>query len=788
MENENKEKIRVLWYGDSPVVNTGFGVVSKSIVERLAKTGKYHVTCVGINDRATDPNHPLRHNPNVTCVPVPYLDRDPYGYEVLPQVMQQFKPDVVLALNDIWLLTGHPHHQNVDWFYQMCKQYVPQAPIIVYFPVDGEPFHPHWIQFCNQINRPVVYSDYGFRVVRDGGFSGDLRTIYHGADLSKFYPLPPHVKEAQRKEFGIPDDYHLIGIVARNQPRKNIPIAVRIIKMLKDGYVRCNKCKKIYCLEFSVCPICGATERVKGSEVEGIKKIATYLHMNLDDRRGHKLRKVIPDEKLSDIVFNPSHEIATGVPIEKLNMIYNSFDVMFLPTTCEGYGLPIIESMAAGCPVIATDCTAISEMLRDNRGFLVPPQDYMIMDDASNTRKYIIDVEGSVNALREALTNKELREEVIMNALIYASEKDWDTPTKQFDALIEETLAERVSIVDSFKSGNSVQKVFVIREVGDGGDLLCTLPAVRAIKENLRNCEIVYAVPDDLVPLLEGNPVVDKVISIKHLWDGTRQNRNNVAIGKVNMYGPEVRYENATLPNIDRSRHEIFCHSVGFKPSSYDIPYAVLPKEKEFARSYIQEKAPNEFKKVFLKVDAPEIYKAWPEESWMKLAKSLSNFKDMKIFIVAEGHSINRWDKWASETEEAKDKVYIINESEIGIKNSIALLNFMDLVVSADGPYLHYAGALKRSILCLAGPVDYKVRLKHYANAHVIVKKDKFHQCLPCWRNAQTACAVNNSLEKSECMSHITAGEVFAKIATLLNPILSRASNKRRKEAFAGVV
>ena len=60
-----------------------------------------------------------------------------------------------------------------------------------------------------------------------------------------WYSLPIEAKKAQRKEFGIPDDHYLIGIVARNQPRKNIPTAIRVIKMLKDGYVRCNNCKKM---------------------------------------------------------------------------------------------------------------------------------------------------------------------------------------------------------------------------------------------------------------------------------------------------------------------------------------------------------------------------------------------------------------------------------------------------------------------------------------------------------------------------------------------------------------
>ncbi|NCQ29488.1 MAG: glycosyltransferase family 4 protein, partial [Armatimonadetes bacterium] len=49
--------------------------------------------------------------------------------------------------------------------------------------------------------------------------------------------------------------------------------------------------------------------------------------------------------------------------------IYNLFDVMVLPTMGEGFGLQFLEAMACGIPVVATDCSAVTELL-EGRGEL----------------------------------------------------------------------------------------------------------------------------------------------------------------------------------------------------------------------------------------------------------------------------------------------------------------------------------------------------------------------------------------------------------------------------------
>jgi glycosyltransferase involved in cell wall biosynthesis len=56
--------------------------------------------------------------------------------------------------------------------------------------------------------------------------------------------------------------------------------------------------------------------------------------------------------------------------------LYRAADALCLPTRYEGFGLPVAEAMAAGCPVVVTRLPVIDEMVTDGHdGLLVPYDD-----------------------------------------------------------------------------------------------------------------------------------------------------------------------------------------------------------------------------------------------------------------------------------------------------------------------------------------------------------------------------------------------------------------------------
>lgn len=60
------------------------------------------------------------------------------------------------------------------------------------------------------------------------------------------------------------------------------------------------------------------------------------------------------------------------VPDNDLDLIYKSSKIFLFPSLYEGFGLPPLEAMAAGTPVIASNSSSIPEVIGD-AGILIDP-------------------------------------------------------------------------------------------------------------------------------------------------------------------------------------------------------------------------------------------------------------------------------------------------------------------------------------------------------------------------------------------------------------------------------
>lgn len=81
--------------------------------------------------------------------------------------------------------------------------------------------------------------------------------------------------------------------------------------------------------------------------------------------RTHRL--LAPDSRLVPI-GNVSHS--------EMPQRYQQMDILIMPTVREGFGMAVAEAMACGLPVVASDCSSITELVDDNKGgFLCPVGD-----------------------------------------------------------------------------------------------------------------------------------------------------------------------------------------------------------------------------------------------------------------------------------------------------------------------------------------------------------------------------------------------------------------------------
>jgi glycosyltransferase involved in cell wall biosynthesis len=66
--------------------------------------------------------------------------------------------------------------------------------------------------------------------------------------------------------------------------------------------------------------------------------------------------------------------IAGRLPDEDMAAVYSGAAAFLFPSLCEGFGLPALEAMQCGIPVIASNATSIPDVVGD-AGILLPPQD-----------------------------------------------------------------------------------------------------------------------------------------------------------------------------------------------------------------------------------------------------------------------------------------------------------------------------------------------------------------------------------------------------------------------------
>lgn len=116
-----------------------------------------------------------------------------------------------------------------------------------------------------------------------------------------------------------------------------------------------------------------------------------------------KLKKMVFDAGLSDSVLFFDY-----LPYDELPHLYSAAELFVFPSLYEGFGLPILEAMACGTPVITSNCSAMPEVAGE-AALLVDPYA----------------VENIADAIREILCNSQKAAELRRAGLERVKQFSW---------------------------------------------------------------------------------------------------------------------------------------------------------------------------------------------------------------------------------------------------------------------------------------------------------------------------------------------------------------------------
>ena len=334
------KKKKILLLSDDLRLHSGVGTMSKELVLNSC----HHYDWVQLGGAIKHPDAGKRldissdiaKETGVDDASVVVYPSDGYGNgEVLRQLIFTEKPDMIMHFTDprFW-----------GWLYNMEHEIRQTMPLLYLNIWDDLPF-PHWNEnFYQSCDLLMAISKQTYNInkhvcQRKPRIEGvDLTYLPHGIDENKFRKITPSDEEFSKyydfreqmfKKIGLNPEF-LFFFNSRNIRRKGNSNLILAYKLF------CDKIGK-----------------------EKANETCLLLHCDRSDPNGTDLTAVIK-------ALAPGYNIRftdSKFPTEQLNYLYNMADVICQPSTAEGFGLSVCESLMTSTPVIASCIGGLQDQL-----------------------------------------------------------------------------------------------------------------------------------------------------------------------------------------------------------------------------------------------------------------------------------------------------------------------------------------------------------------------------------------------------------------------------------------
>lgn len=206
-----------------------------------------------------------------------------------------------------------------------------------------------------------------------------VRVIYHGLDERFLKKSAPELIENIKKKFNIKNSYLLF--LGTLESRKNIIRIIEAYERLRDRITSIQH---------------------QGLSIQLVLAGAPGVNFN-------EIKKRIENSKYKEDILLPGY-----IEADDLDPLFEGARVFVFPTLYEGFGLPVIESMANGVPVITSNISSLPEITKGN-AILVDP----------------LNVAEITQAMFDLLTKPEFWQEFSQSGKQKAKEFDWQKTAEE---------------------------------------------------------------------------------------------------------------------------------------------------------------------------------------------------------------------------------------------------------------------------------------------------------------------------------------------------------------------
>jgi glycosyltransferase involved in cell wall biosynthesis len=348
--------MRILWSSNSPFCSTGYGQQT-AIACRHIKDMGHDVAILayyGLQGSKVDWGD----------IPMYPNNTNDFGVKYAGLFYKDFKADLFLTLTDAWVLGKLD--RDLKWVAWMPVDHDPVPPMVV-DALKYNPKNPSTSSLA--LIKPIAMSRFGQTQLKNN----DIESYYIPHMINtELYKPSSEWHNIGRERYGWQDKF-VIGTVGTNhEQRKNWVAGMRAV----------SKFSKMHPGE-----------------------VIFYMHTNPFDERGIDLQRLRSQLEIEDITKFPSmSDMTTGIPMETMARMYNALDVFLLPTRGEGFGIPIVESMSCGVPVITTNCTAQKEICKDSGAWMI--KDLLPIWTGQNSWQFDSNPDEIVELLEKAYHSK----------------------------------------------------------------------------------------------------------------------------------------------------------------------------------------------------------------------------------------------------------------------------------------------------------------------------------------------------------------------------------------------